>query len=148
MLELALYKGPPSYLLHIISHNLIKLRTLSKYSHAELVIDGICWSSSARDHGVRAKVIDLNSGRWDVFRLTDDPEVKQKALNWFLANEGRPYDYRNIVRYLLPIVGHNKKQYVCFEACGAALGISNPHKLTADTLLEQALQIGKEVTYG
>ena len=148
MLELALYKGPPNDLLHAVSHNLIKLRTLSKYSHAELVIDGICWSSSARDHGVRAKVIDLNSGRWDVFRLTDDPEVKQKALNWFLANEGRPYDYRNIVRYLLPIVGHNKKQYVCFEACGAALGISNPHKLTADTLLEQALQIGKEVTYG
>lgn len=141
MLELALYKGAPSDLLHILGHNLTKLWTWSKYSHAELVIDGVCWSSSSRDGGVRRKLIDLTSGKWDVFKLTDNLLVSTKAIKWFLEHEGDSYDYRNILRFVIPAVGHDKNKWVCYEACGAALGISNPHKLDADKLLAEALKI-------
>ena len=128
-LSLALYKGPPSDLLHIIGHNATRLWTWSKYSHAELVIDGVCWSSSARDGGVRSKVIDLDSGKWDVVKLTDNLLIKSNALLWFKQHEGDEYDYRNILRFVIPIVGHDKRKWVCYEACAAALGIGNAHKL-------------------
>lgn len=140
-LQLALYKGPPSSLIHNISHYITRLGTWSKYSHAELVIDGICYSSSARDGGVRSKLIDLSSGHWDVFNLTDNKQVKAKALAWFVEHHGNPYDYRNIVRYVLPFIGHNKNHWVCYEAVGAALGIKRPHTLTAEKLLEEALKL-------
>ena len=140
-LSLALYKGPPSDLLHIIGHNATKLWTWSKYSHAELVIDGVCWSSSARDGGVRSKVIDLDSGKWDVVKLTDNLLIKSNALLWFKQHEGDEYDYRNILRFVIPIVGHDKRKWVCYEACAAALGIGNAHKLDADKLLEEALKL-------
>ena len=139
LFQLALYKGPPSSLIHNISHYITRLGTWSKYSHAELVIDGICYSSSARDGGVRSKVIDLSSGHWDVFDLTDNKQKKAKALAWFVEHHGNPYDYRNIVRYVLPFIGHNKNHWVCYEAVGAALGIKRPHMLTAEKLLEEAL---------
>lgn len=145
MLFLALYKGPPSNdLLHSIGHYGTRLWTWSKYSHSEIVIDGICYSSSARDGGVRSKRIDLNSGRWDVFHITTEKAIIEHALRWFKDNEGKPYDYRNIVRFVIPFVGHSKNRWVCYEACGDMLGISHPHKLDADKLLEQALKIGRE----
>jgi len=142
MLKLALYKGPPkNNLLHTVSHNLTKLWTWSKYSHSEIVIGDYCYSSSARDGGVRKKKIDLNSGRWDVVDITDNPVVISNALKWFDEHEGDPYDYRNIVRFIFPFVGHNKKHWVCYEACGAMLGIDKPHKLDADKLLSEALRL-------
>lgn len=136
-MKLALYKGPPETLLHSLTHYSIRLWTFSKYSHGELVIDGVCYSSSARDGGVRAKKIDLNSGRWDVFDIDTTPEQKQRALDWFSIHDGDSYDYRNILRFLLPFVGHNKRQWVCFESIGAALGLDKPHKLDADKLLRE-----------
>lgn len=146
MLKLALYKGPPKNdILHSITHYLTKLFTWSKYSHSEIVIDGVCYSSSLRDGGVRKKTIDLSSGRWDVFSITDNQEVITKALAWFNSNEGKAYDYRNIVRYILPFVGHNKSQFICYEACGNMLGITDSYKLTAEQLLTEALKLCKKV---
>lgn len=138
-MQLALYKGPPSSLIHNITHYITRLWTWSKYSHAELVIDGRCYSSSARDGGVRGKDINLLSGHWDVFDLTDNKQKKADALAWFVEHNGNPYDYRNIIRYVLPFIGHNKNHWVCYESIGAALGIKRPHMLTAEKLLEEAL---------
>lgn len=136
--SLALYKGPPTSLLHKVTHYITRLFTWSKYSHAELVIDGVCYSSSARDGGVRAKVIDVHGARWDVFELDLPIEVAESARLWFELHEEDLYDYRNLIRYVFPGVGHNKNQWVCYEAVGAALGISRPHMLTAETLLKEA----------
>jgi len=140
-MKIALYKGPPEDVAHSISHYSIRLWTFSKYSHAEIVVDGVCYSSSSRDGGVRSKVIDLESGRWDVFEISDDPELKKRVLAWFAKHDGDPYDYRNIIRFVLPFVGHNDKHWVCFESIGAALGIDKPHKLDADKLLQEALKL-------
>lgn len=142
--QLALYKGPPSSLMHNISHYTTRIFTWSKYSHAELVIDGKCYSSSARDGEVRSKIIDLSSGHWDVFDIYVSEQTKVKAMSWFAEHNGDPYDYRNVVRYVLPFIGHNKKHWVCYESIGAALGIERPHILTAETLLREAVKLGEK----
>lgn len=134
-LQLALYKGPPvDDWAHTLSHYGIRVWTWSRWSHAELVIDGVCWSSSARDGGVRRKKIDLASGRWDVFELHVPEAQAQVALQWFLAHQGQGYDYLNIGRFVLPILGQDRDRWVCFESLGAAFGMAGAHKLTANDL--------------
>lgn len=134
MIRLAFYKGPPAGFLNLLGHWLIRIWTWSRWSHAELVIDGTCWSASARDRGVRGKRIDLTSGKWDVIAVPmSDPEIA-RALGWFLAHEGDSYDYRNLLRFVFPFVGHNGRHWVCFESVAAALGMAAPHKITANDL--------------
>lgn len=129
---IAFYKGPPrNDLWHSISHYAIRLWTWSKWSHAELVIDGVCYSSSARDGGVRAKTIDLNSGRWDVVPVQIDERC---ALDWFAEHEDEPYDWAGILRFVFPLLPHGLREWVCFEAIGSALGFAGAHKLTANDL--------------
>lgn len=134
-IQLALYKGPPrNDVGHTLSHYAIRAWTWSRWSHAELVIDGVCWSSSARDGGVRHKAIDLQSGRWDVVDLYLPREREAHALAWFELHQGQGYDYLNIGRYVLPLLGQARNRWVCFEAIGAALQLAGPHKLTANDL--------------
>lgn len=132
---IAFYKGPPvDDWQHTLSHYGIRVWTWSRWSHAELVIDGVCWSSSARDGGVRSKVIDLTTGRWDVIELDlSDVEIG-RALAWFLKHDGEGYDYLNIGRFVLPFLGHDRDRWVCFESIGSALGMAGAHKLTANDL--------------
>lgn len=138
--KLALYKGPDKatdILTQFIAHWGICLRTLSKHSHAELVIDGKCYSSSDRDDGVRAKVINLGSGRWEVYDL---PKAdKLKALSWFYEHKGAKYDWLGILAWVLPVVKHSRGKFVCFEAVGCMLGLPDPHKLTGRKLKAYAL---------
>lgn len=138
--QLAFYKGPPRRdLAHTISHYAIRLWTWSRWSHAELVIDGMCYSSSPRDGGVRGKVIDLASGRWDVLDIELDPEQGVQALSWFLVNWGDRYDWAGVWRFVLPLLPHGNSRWFCFESIGAALGFAGPHKLTANDLHAWAL---------
>jgi hypothetical protein len=140
-MKLAFYKGSPKNdWLHTISHYGIRLWTFSKWSHAELVIDDICWSSSARDGGVRSKQIDLNSGRWDIIDLNVPESLEQQALAWFHKHNGAKYDYRNILRFVFTPTGHDKNKWVCFEAIAEALNLAGSHKLTANDLYEWALK--------
>ena len=132
---LAFYKGPPrNDWLHTISHYAIRLWTWSKYSHAELVIDGICYSSSTRDGGVRSKRIDLSSGRWDVVEMPLDRFREDDALSWFLINNGDKYDWAGVWRFVFPFLPQSEKRWFCFEAIGSALGMAGAHKLTANDL--------------
>jgi len=140
-IQLALYKGPPKDdWVHTLSHYGIRVWTWSRWSHAELVIDGVCWAASARDGGVRPKVIDLTSGRWDVFHMDLPPEVVGKASAWFLLHQGAGYDYRGIGGFIFRPLGHDEDRYECFESIGEALGLVGTHKLTANDLHRFALQ--------
>lgn len=137
---LALYKGPPRKgdWLHLLSHLGIRLWTWSKWSHAELVIDGVCWSASARDGGVRQKSINLDSGRWDLVSLPLTDEETGRAFGWFLTHEGEGYDYLNIARFIFAFLGQDRNKWVCFEAIGSALGLAGTHKLTANDIFSWA----------
>lgn len=120
-MKIALYKGPPSFNkdpIHWLTHYAILIRTMGKYSHTELLIDGNCYSSSARDGGVRSKKIDLRSGKWDVVEVNGD---EQKALAFMIEHLGNPYDWWGIVRFIVPFVPQKDGQYFCFEIVAAAL---------------------------
>lgn len=136
-MHIAAYKGPPSGLLRTVGHYLTRLRTWSKYSHAELLIDGVCYSSSSRDGGIRSKVIDLNTGRWDLFEIKR-PVNPEAVKQWFAAHEEMKYDWRGIIRWAVPFISHHPRQWVCYEAVGDGLGLAAAHKLTADDLIEWA----------
>lgn len=150
-ITLALYKGPPKKgdWLHLLSHLGIRLWTWSKWSHAELLIDGTCWSASARDGGVRRKFIDVHSGRWDLVTLPLTEEEANRAWGWFIKHEGDGYDYLNIARFVLAPLGHERNKWVCFEAIGSALGLAATHKLTANDIFNWAAMRQIEATpYG
>jgi hypothetical protein len=134
--QVAFYKGAPSLRdwVHVIGHNLTCLvlsfrrRQWVKYSHAEIVIDEICYSSSLRDGGTRAKVIDLDSGRWDVFEVPvtfDADECKDRALSML----GKQYDRRGAGAFAIPWVGENPNKLFCFEYVGISLGLPDAHLL-------------------
>lgn len=120
MIQLAMYKGPARKPLHKLSHWLIKTWFGSPHSHSEVVIDGVCWSSSFRDGGVRDKVIDLTDGKWDLYPV--DERRKEAALAVFLAQKGKDYDKSGVVSYVLRFVKHRLDKWFCFEICAVALG--------------------------
>jgi len=136
---LALYRGPDwsnITLQNALVHVGICIWTLSRHSHAELCIDGVCYSSSAMDKGVRSKVIDITSGRWDLYLLQGVDNAS--ALAWFDEHEGQKYDWPGIVSWVIPFVRQHATRWVCFEAVGAMLQIAKPHRLTARRLIKWA----------
>lgn len=135
---LAFYKGPPrNDWRHTISHYAIRLWTWSRYSHAELVIDGWCYSSSPRDGGVRRKSINLFTGRWDVVPVTIDEHL---ALQWYRKHLRQGYDWAGIWRFVIPFLPQSEDRWFCFESIGAMLGFAGSHKLTAPDLHAWATQ--------
>ena len=113
-MKLALYKGHGNAL-----DKLIRFVTRSEYSHCEIVIDGVCLSSSPRDGGVRSKYINLATGHWDVIDIKGDEWM---VLAWFHEQEGAGYDWIGLIRTVVPFFPHSGSKWFCSEACGAALG--------------------------
>lgn len=129
---LAMYKGPGSKLRYKAFHYITTYFTRSRYSHCEIVINGRCYSSSARDGGVRDKeILDLNdSGHWDLFEL---PYVNpHDALDRFHERSGRKYDYLGVVRYLLPFLPNSKNRDYCSETVSYVAGLTNTEKTPED----------------
>jgi hypothetical protein len=91
-ISLALYKRKKRF---DLSGRLIRFWTKSDYSHCELVVDGMCFSSSIQDGGVRAKAIELRSDRWDWIDL---PWASRNAIiaHWD-ATLGQPYDWWGLI---------------------------------------------------
>jgi hypothetical protein len=136
-MKIAFYKGPVGFWddpVHWITHWAVCIKTLSKYSHVELEIKGICYSSSVRDHGVRGKVIDLNNGKWDIIDIGD--EGQDVASKFFKERIGEKYDWNGIIRFLLPFVKQKRNQYFCSEAVAAALGFKRPEDFSPGKLYE------------
>lgn len=128
-MKLAMYKGKGK-----LFDGLIRLVTFSKYSHCELVIDGICYSSSPRDRGVRMKYIYLNEN-WDVF---DIPSTYDQvyALNVFAKHAGKPYDWFGAITSVLPFHIDGNDRFFCSELCAAMLKIPKPRSHTPQSLLD------------
>jgi len=152
MMHLASYKGPATGLLHRTTHWLIcHLKPKSwapyvpaDYSHNELVFSidefgiGECASSSARDSGVRFKLIDIYSGRWDVKPLPQyDDAAEQRARWWFIKHEGEGYDYLGVaafVKTFSKFVREVWNRWFCSESIGAGLEMKDPASLSPQDL--------------
>ena len=147
-LRLALYKGPPAAherlhrLGHFVTCIALTVRRLVlhgqvrwvRYSHAELVVDGVSYSASLRDEGVRAKVIDFGSGRWDVSDIATgfNPDA---CVMRALVMIGMKYDRAGALAMAIPPLRQDPAKLYCFEFVAAALGLKNPHTLDPLDLL-------------
>lgn len=134
--QLAFYKGPPEDLIHKVSHALTCWWTGSKYSHIELVIDGLSYSSSGRDHGVRAKEIDYSTGRWDIEDLPSEFIDVPFVLRFYEKTKDNEYDYRGLVYFVIQKVKHYLNRWFCSEWVGRALKLAATQKLHIQDLYE------------
>lgn len=132
MMQIALYKAPGT-----LADKAIRLFTGSPYSHCELVIAGMCCSSSIRDGGVRVKSFWLDPENWDVI---DIPGDEAKAWEWFATHSGQAYDWWGVWRFVFPFLPHKTNEWFCSEACAAALSLPDAWGYTPQTLAEKYLK--------
>jgi hypothetical protein len=116
-----------------IFDKVIRLVTRSKYSHCELVIDGICYSSSNRDCGIRMKNINLDPKSWQVIDIVAD---RTTAVEWYIKNIGCKYDWIGAITSVLPIHINVRKRYFCSEAVAHMLNLPNPRSQTPQSIFE------------
>lgn len=126
--SLALYKGRG-----LIGNALTRFWTGSRYSHCEMVIDGVCYSASFMDGGVRAKSINLASGNWDVLPA---PWVDaDSALSFFERTKGAKYDWLGIFgAQMFNRRRQNPLRWFCSEWFLAAAGVPTPEIHSPHTL--------------
>ncbi len=102
---------------------LISLRTMSPFSHVELIFDthaGISCSSSIRDGGVRFSRIDFNSGKWVVLEIHNTNE--NEAYSYCNELLGKSYDLMGMLAMGFQIAGcHSPNCYFCSELILGAL---------------------------
>ena len=104
-----------------ILDRLIRKWTKSRFSHVELIINGISYSSSSRDGGVRKKIINYEAENWRIFDLKNvfDINIALKFLN---ENLGQKYDLEGIVlSQVFNLDKHSKNKYFCSELIIEAL---------------------------
>ena len=133
MVRLALYKHKRTGLAGI-GPALIRWWTKSEYSHCELVIGDMAYSSSVQDGGVRCKEIEFAPERWDFIDLhwADQGAV----LRYFRMTESEPYGWTDLLwRQIFNRPGDAHGAF-CSEWCAAALGLTNPQQYSPGTLGE------------
>lgn len=125
--KVAFYKGREAFL-----DKLVQWWTNSPYSHCEIVVDEISYSSSPRDGGVRPRGIIFNPEHWDFLTLTQADA--QSIVAWFQAHRGAKYDWLGLLGFVLPHPINSPDRWFCSEACAAALGLALPWTLTPQDL--------------
>ena len=90
-------------------------------SHVELLMSsGLMFSASQYENEVRYKMFKY-SNAWTIIDLNTDVE-QDKHIRNFCANEnGKKYDYRGILGFLIPFVDDNRDKWFCSEICAEAL---------------------------
>ena len=105
--------------------------TRGPYSHVELVVNGVWYSSSFRDGGVRAKKIDHDPNHWD---LIPAPWIDvQSAVDWFHQHMDLKYDVLGLVGFVARRVPDSRHMYFCSEAVAASIGFDEPWRLDPNT---------------
>lgn len=126
---LALYKGPGIF----PGSHLIRFWTKSRYSHCELVVGEQCFSSSLMDGGVRQKVIDLTSDKWDLIPLPWANAAD--VLLHFNRTKHQPYDWWGLIgSQIFNRRSEDAGAAFCSEWCAEALGLPDPETYSPQTL--------------
>lgn len=130
MMQIAFYKGKGSAF-----NSLIRWWTRSPYSHVELIIDGVWYSSSHTDGGVRSRVINHNPLHWD---FIDVPFDAKHALNVFDGAKHYKYDWLGIaLSQAVALDWHTKDRYFCSELVAEMLGFSEPQRYSPGSLFNK-----------
>jgi len=96
-------------------------------SHVEVVIDGVCHSSSLRDGGVRAKAIDLDRPHWRVIPIAWRSPAE--ALRVFRHHDGTPYGYVDLVAQHVLRLPVDVRGLTCSELCALMLGLPRAERI-------------------
>ncbi len=135
---LALYKGHRSgkglrVWISRLGDWLTRKLTKGKYSHCEIAIKKIkwetghhydheiiyeCYSSSIRDGGVRKKIIDVDSEKWDLIPLTG--VSKSQIELYYQFTKGKSYDWWGAIGIVCGTSQRHNK-YFCSEWCANAI---------------------------
>lgn len=129
-IRLLMYKGDGR-----IGNKLIRWWTGSQYSHCEIQIGQICYSSSIMDGGVRCKSINIDSEHWDAIDLPN--HLSDAVLDLFKKTEGSGYSYLDLI--LDQVFNRSKNsssRFFCSEWCAWALGLPNPTSYSPRTLAD------------
>ena len=141
MITLAFYKGSGRTRWERLKDSAIRFATCGIYSHVELIEGApelgqlaLCYSSSSRDGGVRAKWIPLDPGRWDLVHLPIDSGL---AVDFIQQRIGAKYDYLGILlSHVLAASSHDKQRWFCSEICAAAIGFDQPNRFSPQLLFD------------
>lgn len=106
---------------HDVGGHLICWWTRSPYPHVEIVINGVCYSSSLRDGGVRKKVIDLDKPHWRVIPIEWADEIE--VLRVFFRHQGQPYGYLDLIAQHVLRLPVDDPGLLCSELCALMLGL-------------------------
>lgn len=118
MIRVAFYKPNRWY---DFGGQLICWWTKSPYSHCEIVMNGLSYSSSIRDGGVRVKQIEFMYERWDFVDVPDADTTQIASL--FAQTRGDSYGWIDLLlRQVLNKRG-DSDGWFCSEWCATALGI-------------------------
>ena len=117
---------------------------VSIFSHVELEIDGVFYSSSNRDGGVRSKIIDTsNEKKWVSFELKNNID-RNICLNYFKSVEGQKYDWLNIFfSQIIKLNIQSSNKQICSEFVGHCLQLDNAYKYSPEALFYKL----KELNY-
>lgn len=107
-----------------IYDRLISFWTKSPHTHCELVIEGMWYSSSPRDNGVRAKRITSHLEHWDCIELQLHPFNVEKIVEFFKREDGKKYDWTGILfSQIIQIKRQESSKWFCSEIVSKALKI-------------------------
>ena len=125
-IQLYSYKGDSKYDIFEPFDSGIRLVTSSIYSHNELVINGVSYSSLALD-GATERIRYFDPNKWDMIEI-DTSKIDIQNLNKVIAeSKNAPYDWLGIARFIFPSIEPSKTAYFCSERCADMLGIPFPH---------------------
>jgi hypothetical protein len=123
--------------------------TNGPYSHVELIIDGVMYSSSPRDGYVRCKPHIYDPLSWDYIDVSVSDRDIDRIKKFFTKTENRKYDWLGILGFIIPV--HDSEQkYFCSEWCtkaGIIGGIEclydkNPSRMSPNRLAYTLLKAG------
>ena len=116
-MKVAFYKGKTK-----LFNKLVCWWTKSDYSHCELVLDdGLSWSSSFSDGGIRYKLIDYTKHpeRWEFEEVGPmTPSIKARMD----LHKGKKYDTLGLAGFVLGPVVDDKDKLFCSEAVADVMG--------------------------
>jgi len=114
LLQLYLEMGAPT--IGIIPVDLLKKALILK--------QGLCFSSSERDGGVRFKlesdVIQLHPENWDLLDVTNNADAALKMLAFCIDQNGKKYDWPAIFGFKLTCLKEDPDKWYCTEICDKA----------------------------
>lgn len=118
-----------------VGNSAIRAWTGRQESHCELIVDGLAYSSSLMDGGVRKKYIDFDSENWYVIDI--HWASKEDVIKHYNKTKSNKYGWRSLITS--QVFNRNRderKSDFCSEWCARALGLPSPNSYSPGTLAD------------